>query len=343
MKKEILAAFAQQAEACRSLGSDFTGALMETLARDLSAAPRLLALFEAEEGDLGPRGRSLPLRLAGGLHYLVRGGRAPELARAYPPASAHDVAQALAETLAAHQDWLVDWMRRAPQTNETGRSAVLIAVAHGLAARYGLPLTLSELGASAGLNLNFDAYALAIGDQRFGARDPVLTLFPEWSGPCPELAAFTVHDRRGVDLSPVSPQQDGARLLAYIWPDQTDRLLRAEAAIHHAVAHPVSVDCGDAAEWIEARLHQPMPGLCHLVYHTVAHQYFPAETQSRIAAAMERAGAQATEDCPLAWFGMEADDHPHGAALTLRLWPGDLRFDLGRAGFHGQWVEWRGF
>jgi hypothetical protein len=31
-----------------------------------------------------------------------------------------------------------------------------------------------------------------------------------------------------------------------------------------------------------------------------------------------------------------------GAALTLRLWPGDIRLALGRADFHGRWVQWSG-
>jgi hypothetical protein len=78
------------------------------------------------------------------------------------------------------------------------------------------------------------------------------------------------------------------------------------------------------------------------VFHTVAHQYFPPATQARIKAAMEQAGAAALATAPLASMGMEADDRGEGAGLSLRLWPGDLRFDLGRAGFHGQWVDWRG-
>ncbi|MFD1380742.1 DUF2332 family protein [Fodinicurvata halophila] len=43
---------------------------------------------------------------------------------------------------------------------------------------------------------------------------------------------------------------------------------------------------------------------------------------------------------PLAWLAMEDDGQPGGAAVTLRLWPGDHHIALGRAGFHGQWVEW---
>ena len=35
-----------------------------------------------------------------------------------------------------------------------------------------------------------------------------------------------------------------------------------------------------------------------------------------------------------------ADHWPAGSALTLRLWPGDLTIELGRADFHGRWVRW---
>jgi hypothetical protein len=38
---------------------------------------------------------------------------------------------------------------------------------------------------------------------------------------------------------------------------------------------------------------------------------------------------------------MEADDDGPGVGLTLRLWPGDRRLSLGRADFHGRWVDWR--
>ncbi|MFT6537468.1 MAG: hypothetical protein ACJAQU_002380 [Loktanella salsilacus] len=38
---------------------------------------------------------------------------------------------------------------------------------------------------------------------------------------------------------------------------------------------------------------------------------------------------------------MEADgtDAP-GAALTLRLWPGNVTVQLARIDFHGRWIDW---
>ena len=58
---------------------------------------------------------------------------------------------------------------------------------------------------------------------------------------------------------------------------------------------------------------------------------------------IEQAGEKATDEAPLAWLSMENDGSDNvGAALNLRLWPGDHRIDLGRADFHGRWVDWRG-
>ena len=100
---------------------------------------------------------------------------------------------------------------------------------------------------------------------------------------------------------------------------------------------------GDAIDWLAPRLHAAPPGHLHLIQHTVAWQYFPAEAQTRGRALIEAVGAQATENRPLAWLSMETDGDRTGkigAALTLRLWPGDIRLDLGRADFHGRWINW---
>ena len=85
----------------------------------------------------------------------------------------------------------------------------------------------------------------------------------------------------------------------------------------------------------------PHPGALHLVCHTVAWQYFPPAVQARCASALARAGAAASAAAPLAHFGMEADGAAPGAALRLTLWPGGETLDLGRADFHGRWVDWR--
>ncbi len=62
-----------------------------------------------------------------------------------------------------HAETILSWLDSPPQTNEVARSAALIGAARFLSALSPLPLRLLELGASAGLNLNFDRYHLVRG------------------------------------------------------------------------------------------------------------------------------------------------------------------------------------
>ena len=328
-------AFLQQAVACEGLESPFMGQLCRVLAQNLSRGTPLTDRLFDWTGDIGPRGDSLPLRVCGALHALHLNGD-PVLAPVYPPHAASDDAlwQAVNRALQDHADTIDRFINSSPQTNEVRRASALIGAAHVIAQRFPNPMRLSELGASAGLNLNWDQFALQIGDTQFGPAKPALTLTPDWSGPLPPKAAPQIIERRGVDLSPVT---DATRLRAYLWSDQPHRLTLTDAALALPAA---PVDQGDAVDWLAPRLHH-MSGQTHMIYTTIAWQYFPAAKQAEGLAKIEAAGATATTDTPLAFVQMENDGVGPGALLTLRLWPGDLNLTLGRVDFHGRWVDWQ--
>ncbi|WP_298915069.1 DUF2332 family protein [uncultured Roseobacter sp.] len=337
-------AFHNQARSCEKLGSPFMEQLLRLLGDHWPVERALAARFEQFTGDIGPGGASLPLRMAGGLHALVLSQRAPGLARLYPPFQVSDAAllESIVEAMRIHEAFLLDWVESPPQTNEVRRSAALIAAAGVVATRYDLPFVLSELGASAGLNLMWDRFALSLPGLEISPDMPALTLSPEWQGPLPPNARPDIAARAGVDLNPLDPSDpdDLLRLRAYLWPDQPHRLelTRAAAAICDA-----PVTRGDAIDWLATRLTSIPDGHVHLIQHTVAWQYFPQEAQSRGQKLIEQAGAEATAQSPLAWLAMENDGDSTGAlgaALTLRLWPEDEAIQLGRADFHGRWVHW---
>ncbi|WP_166418861.1 DUF2332 domain-containing protein [Cochlodiniinecator piscidefendens] len=339
MTKTLRAAFADQAIHCDTMGSPFMARLLRLLALNWpEVAPPPFDLSQWG-GDIGPSGASIPLRICGGLHALHILGNAPELGAVYPPNVSSDAAlwQAIETALLSHDAFWTDWMQRAPQTNEVRRAAVLIAASHMLADRYDLPMRVSELGASGGLNLMFDQFHLDINGMHYGPQSNV-TLTPDWSGPLPINCPPNIVERRGVDLNPLNAHSaDGRlRLTAYLWADQEDRLTRTKAAI---AVQDALVDRGDAIEWLSARM-PPVAGQLHLIYHTVAWQYFPPQVQAKGKAMIEDFGASATPDAPLAWLSMEADDKGKGAALSLRLWPGNHHYNLGRVDFHGRWVQW---
>ena len=344
MSQAIRTSFRAQAKACAALGSPFTARVLRLLANHLRAGTPVADRVLTWPGDPGGRGDALALRLAGGLHALVRRGQETGLAAFYAaPASATDAmaASALLTALQIHGDFLMRWLDSPPQTNELRRSAVLIATAHWLRAHLDLPLVLSELGTSAGLNLIWDRYALQIGGQTFGPADPVLTLTPDWHGTPPPATQPQIKARAGVDLNPLDPIQDRERLLSYIWADQPDRLRRTALALDEADRLRPAIARADAVDWLKTRLATQHLGALHLVFHTVAWQYFPAATQAQGEAMLAMAGARATPAAPLARLAMEADTNTPGAALTLQLWPGNHRVNLGRADFHCRWIDWQ--
>lgn len=336
-------AFEEQAGHCIGLGSPFMGQLMRVLARDWPHDCAIGRKFAGFQGDVGPMGASLPLRIAGGLHALVLKRKAPELVAVYPPHSATDadLSAAVLAAIETHQAFLLDWTENAPQTNEVRRSAALIAGARVAVQHFDLPVHLSELGASGGLNLMWDHFALEIDGHHFGPNMSTILLSPDWTGGLPPVVQPRIEKRRGVDLNPLDPTRPDhlLRLMAYLWADQPERLNLTRSA---ASVMNTKVQKGDAIDWLAKHLPETPQGCLHLIQHTVAWQYFPKDAQARGKALIEAAGKRATAHRPLAWLSMENDGAGNkGAALTLRLWPGDITLNLGRADFHGRWIDWQ--
>ena len=339
-------AFAWQAEACETLGSPFTARLCRVAGRALaSEAGTVAARLRAWPGDPSYNGDAVPLRLAAGLHALVISGADPALAAVYPPH--HETADdetlwaAVSGAMARHDGQLQRWLDGPPQTNEVRRAAALYLGLMTVTRAFGLPIALTEIGSSAGLNLNLDRYRYGFGGLKTGDPDSPLTLAPEWRGPAPESAAVSVAERRGCDINPLSVDDEGdrLRLLSYLWADQAERLALTRAALAVAAAHPVTVERRDAAGFVAARLAEPRPGHARALVHSIMWQYMDEATQAAIRRSLEEQGAAATAAQPLAWLRLEPDGGTPGAALSLTLWPDGQARTLARCDFHGRWVE----
>ena len=234
----------------------------------------------------------------------------------------------------------------APQTNEVARSAALLPGYARIAGRTGLPLSIREIGSSAGLNLGFDRYAFDYGAFTWGRAVVEVKISCEWRGAAEPLPhAIEVAERRGCDILPIDARDPAARarMLAYIWPDQADRLARAEAALDLAAQLGPRVETIDAALFAERELRAGASGCTLVLAHTIFWQYLPAATKAAIRAAIAEAAARATKASPFAWLRLEAEaEERRGAVLRLSLWPdGPVGEVLALASFHGQWIEWR--
>lgn len=342
MTSKLAEAFEVQSQACAALDSPFMARLCHLIGERLARGPDLNNRLFDWQGDIGPRGHSVPLRLAGALHalrLLGRGGLAP----VYPPHKPDDdrLWHAVSTAMTDEADFIERFIDLPPQTNEVRRAAALIAAGHWAAQRFGLPLVLSELGASGGLNLWFDRFALKARNADFGAAGSSVRLAPEWRGDLPPATPFSVESRAGVDLNPLDPTTSAGRLrlMAFLWADQPIRLDLTRAAASISSASP---ERGDGIDWLERRLAPgPFEGCCHLIYSTIAWQYFPPEARAKGASLIAAAGRSATAKAPVVWFTMEADDTGPGAALSVTVWPKGETYPLGRADFHGRWIDWK--
>jgi hypothetical protein len=346
-ERAVRSTFAAQASWAAKLGSPFTAALCEAIERNLDRDTPVGRRVLDWPGKPDAQHDAIAVRLCGGLHALVRSGLLPELSQLYPPhpfAGPEKLQKAVRDAFTQAEDDLLRWLDFVPQTNEIARSALLIAGLAQVASETGLPISLFELGSSAGLNLLLDRYDSRTGSRRFGDPGSAVTLAPVWEGGDPPDEPPRIVSRRGVDINPldVTDPDHRARLLAYVWPDQPERIARLEAALAIAADSPPALDRGSADAWLETVLtSEGNAGTARVVMHSIAFQYFSQEAQARITEHMETVGNTASRDTPLGWLRYELDPSLGGnATLRLRLWPDGSDRLLAETDGHGRKVTW---
>lgn len=229
---------------------------------------------------------------------------------------------------------------RTTQTNEPNRCALLMP----LLARLPQPLSLIEVGASAGLCLIPDRYDYRYGDGkdlRTGTLGTPL-LRCEVTGDPPLPNAYPrVAWAAGLDLNPldVTDAHDMEWLRTLVWPDQRDRLARLDAAIALARRAPPTVVKGDLTTDL-VPLMAEAPEETHLVvFHTAVLAYVPAKARKGFQAMMM--------DSPAHWISVESPQVFPDITAKLPGDPDERRFIVAEngtpvalAGPHGQSLHW---
>jgi hypothetical protein len=353
MAVTVLEEIRLQSRFCGEFGSPFTEQLLSRVADDIEAGGVCEKLTASWPGH--PRADAVSLRLAGALHAAALTSRDAKLAAEYPGANKHwsmDRVWPIArDFLEREQAWVRDFMKSPPQTNETARSAGLACGFLWLAGRSPEPFHMLELGASAGLNLNWDRFAYdhpAWGRQGVdGPRIPTRI-----DGAAPAWRDLAIASRAACDQNPLdaSSAEDRLRLRAYIWADQTARMERLNAAIELACSLGVRPDRADAAEWTRAKLAGGLPPGTTVIYHSVFYQYPPREVRQAISDAIEQGGTRTTGDRRLAWVRFEPNAviggpmEPVRYVLNVVSWNAGKRSEetLADVDPHGRFVTWAG-
>ena len=334
---------------CNENGSPFTAQLFEKMAEDFDAGGPTAALIG--EWPTSPRSDFLALRLAGALQAAALTGRDPALAMAYPPRNTlwrmEEVWPIARTFLQRESNWVAQFLKSPPQTNETGRSIALLAGFLYFADQWDGPVDMLEIGASAGLNLIWDKFAYQTQTWSWGSQRSVL-IETDWRGPVPPSDAQPrIRSKAACDLNPLDIRilEERLRLRSYIWPDQPDRLARFDGAVDLALASAVDVERANAAEWLLEKLAARALDAATIVYHSVFLQYPPEDVRESIVRTIRDAGAAATSKAPLAWVRVEPEALIDGVTdskrftIDLTVWPGGVRRIIGYTDGHGRVIH----
>ncbi|MDE1466269.1 DUF2332 domain-containing protein [Aurantiacibacter sp. D1-12] len=291
---------------------------------------------------------AMPLRIAGGFHWLYLTGEELRLGDVYQGliTDQGQVDAIVSEAAQTFDHVLLPWFDTPPQTNEAGRSASIMAALMWLSGRLGPKFQLFEIGASAGINTMMDRFAFDLGGVKMGRAGSPMLIQPEWRGDAPPANPVDIESIAGCDLVPMdlSDPAQALRLKSYVWPDATERMVRMDAAIALASERAPDLVQQDAGVFVAEQLAKPQPeGVTRVLFHSIMWQYMPQETRDGITQAMELAGGVASTDKPLAWISLETNRATFRHECKVRYWPGgDEEVILAEAHPHGAWVEWLG-
>lgn len=306
---------------------------------------------------VAPAANRMPVTFFAAVHFLLLSDPDEPLAAWYPNLSGEprtdDPLPALLELCRRRSaDVRVLISTRTPQTNEVGRSAVLMIALARLGGEVG-PLAQLDVGASAGLNLladrfgyDFDGHRLGAGDLRLacGVRGVARPdLLPQR---LPVIASRLGLDREPIDLGDVEQVR---WLEACVWPDQTDRFRRLRAALGLAADARPQIACGDAVADLAAAVARLGAG--HPVITTSwVLNYLGPQGQADFEHVVERIGAErdlsvVSYEEPDLTPGLEWPRELASSRLSLlriARWRRGRRADeVLLAGHpHGYWVQW---
>ncbi|MEY4634169.1 MAG: hypothetical protein RLZ18_1541 [Actinomycetota bacterium] len=293
-----------------------------------------------------------PNLLLATVHDRVLNGLEMRLSEIYAGRSNEDVGEAFVECVVRTWHELVPVLRsRFVQTNEIGRVAFLAPALASLNLQS--PITLLDVGTSAGLTLTREKCRINYGD--FGvlgpSDSPVQVECTVLNGNPPiKDSSFDRHI--GLDRNPIDvhDSDDFRWMLACVWPD-TGRMERAQAALHLAKKSHLELIKGDAIADLPTVLESIEGPL--VVTTTWALVYLPIDQWAEFGQLL----ATASANRPVYWISAEAPsvvgllpqiDAPQveGASASVL---GSVRFEggdvvdarvLAHVHSHGKWMWW---
>ena len=293
----------------------------------------------------------VPNLLFAAVHYLLLRGAAHALTSFYAsltpdPSPAGDSYAHFRGFCMEHESELRDLVSTSlVQTNEVARCSYLRpAFAFIAEETQGQPLSLVDVGASAGLNLLWDRYAYdykdhgLAGDGRSPVRIEVETR-GDRSPPIPHDSP-SVAFRTGIDLNPVDvTDPDSALWLrALVWPGHERRAGRLQAAMSLALSDPPALVAGNALHVLPEILANVPARTTLCIFHNHTLNQFSQGDRRQFSSLVD----ECSQDREVYLLSAEGRRGQNFVNLDLaRIRNGNRSVhELAKVDPHGKWLEW---
>lgn len=312
-----------------------------------------LSLKVAEDAELlgmclaVPKGQPVPNLLFGAVHYLLLKGKEHPLKNYYqsmtqPPKRIDDESFGhFKDFCELYCDEIIPILKsRLVQTNEVRRCGYLFPIFSWIYNKVEQPLSLIEIGTSAGLQLLWDHYSYSYGTGKtYGNQNAGVHItsevkgdhFPKMLSESPPIAS-----RIGLDLniSDLSDPDDYLWLKSLIWPEHQERLELFDQAAKCLKENPVDLMEGDGVHLLSDVVDALPTDSLICIFHTHVANQLPTDSKHELLNKIAAIGSKR--------------DVFH---IYNNLWDRQLHVDyflngkefkntIGDTDGHGRWFEW---
>lgn len=271
--------------------------LYESLALKISEDSEILEMCQRARA-----GQPVPNLLFGAVHYLLLRGKEHELKEFYPslvmdPKNNREAFPVFKDFCLQYKKEIIHLLQtKIVQTNEVRRCAYLYPVFSWIYERTKKPLSLIEIGTSAGIQLFWDQYAYSYnGKEVVGSVDSPVHITSQIIGKIKPFYLSTsppVSTRIGIDLNIVdlTAIEDKWWMKALIWPEHRERFTLFEQAASLLTKDLPQLVEGDAIALLEEIVRQiPLDSsLC--IFHTHVANQIPLEARKRLLNIVDQVG-----------------------------------------------------
>lgn len=320
-----------------------SSAMYELLSRRIAQDEHMLKLCQNVRHE-----QPAPNILFGAIHYLLLKGEIHPLKEYYPSISQHprhidepNFFYSFKDFSSTYEDDIISIMKnKLVQTNEVRRCAYLYPIFCWIYTKIKKPLSLIEIGTSAGLQLLWDQLSYSYGNEKvYGNEHSHVHLTSEIRGkyaPCLLQDSPPVISKVGVDLqvSDLNDEEDLLWLKALIWPEHRERRELLEKAAECLQENPVTLIEGDGVALLPDIVQSTPKNSALCIFHTHVANQMPEENKVQLENHIRTIGRYR--------------DVFH---IYNNMWDGELHLDyvidgiehhktIGETDSHGRWFEW---